>query len=90
MNLLLIPRFRRRDEGEEGRRHRPLWEHQEDPVGAADFSVGMRPRSILLKRRVLDNLARLYEQDADLDRIGQYVKLWWRGVPAGQDLASIL
>ncbi len=34
----------------------------------------------------LEKVARLYEQGADADRIGQYIKGWWQWVRAGIDL----
>ncbi|MFT4579338.1 MAG: hypothetical protein ACI9UO_002172 [Nitrospinales bacterium] len=30
----------------------------------------------------IDRIAQLYEQDADVRRIGQYVRNWWRWVRA--------
>ncbi len=34
----------------------------------------------------LEKVARLYEQGADAERIGQYIKGWWQWVRAGGDL----
>jgi len=33
-----------------------------------------------------DKIARLYEQGAGIERIGQYVKGWWQWVNAGVDV----
>ncbi|MBC2694036.1 MAG: hypothetical protein HF982_01895 [Desulfobacteraceae bacterium] len=33
-----------------------------------------------------DKIARLYEQGAGMERIGQYVKGWWQWVNAGVDV----
>jgi hypothetical protein len=37
--------------------------------------------------RHLERIDRLYEQGADSERIGQYVRHWWRWVKAGVELS---
>jgi hypothetical protein len=34
----------------------------------------------------LERIAQLYEQGADVRRIGQYVRNWWRWVRAGVEI----
>jgi len=36
----------------------------------------------------LERIAQLYEQGADVRRIGQYVRNWWRWVRAGVELGA--
>jgi retron-type reverse transcriptase len=45
--------------------------------------LGIAPQAMA---RFRARLARLYEQDADVDRIGQYVRRWWGWAQAGVSL----
>ena len=37
----------------------------------------------------LERIAQLYEQGADVRRIGQYVRCWWRWVRAGVEISFV-
>ena len=57
--------------------------------GGIGISVGysFEPKGLSIAPKTLanflDRIAQLYEQGADVRRIGQYVRNWWRWVRAG-------
>jgi len=54
-------------------------------VSSAGYSFEPRGLSIAPKTlaNFLERITQLYEQGADVRRIGQYVRNWWRWVRAG-------
>ena len=49
------------------------------------FSPSGLSIALLTVSRMLDKVARLYEQDADEQRIEAYLKRWWQWVRTGVD-----
>ena len=51
------------------------------------------PKGLLIAPKTLANflerIAQLYEQGADVRRIGKYVRNWWRWVRAGVEMSVI-
>ena len=55
------------------------------------FTSGKQPKGLSIAPKTLANflerITQLYEQDADVRRIGQYVRNWWRWVRTGVEIS---
>ena len=56
------------------------------------LSIKLQPKGLSIVPKTLANFlerkTQLYEQGADVRRIGQYVRNWWRWVRAGVELGG--
>ena len=56
------------------------------------FRISFEPKGLSLAPKTLanflDRIAQLYEQGADVRRIGKYVRNWWRWMRAGVEISD--
>ena len=57
------------------------------------LSIKLQPKGLSIAPKTLanflDRMTQLYEQGADVRRIGKYVRNWWRWVRAGVEISVV-
>ena len=72
---------------------RAKWEDFVFTLRVSSAGYSFEPRGLSSAPKTLANflerMTQFYEQDADLKRIGQYVRNWWRWVRAGVEISVV-